>query len=92
VSFSSAHCSRLEIAGRTGWLAGTCFPLATEGGGTLIAGFPDGTYLIGIRRSVRRLLEGYFIAAVVGSLSVASRTCPLAQGNIGLIVMGCSAA
>jgi len=65
------------------------FPAPSEVLGTLIRGFSNRTFLIGMAGSLRRLAVGYTLAAVIGlSLGLAMAQLRWLKETLGLLVLG----
>jgi len=68
------------------------FPAPTRVLESLVQGFRDGTFLIGIRGSLGRLAEGYLISTVIGlTLGLLMAQMRWVKDTFGLVVMGMQA-
>jgi NitT/TauT family transport system permease protein len=65
------------------------FPAPSEVLTTLVRGFADWTFLIGISGSLRRLVQGYFMALLIGlALGLLMARLRWLKETIGLLVLG----
>ena len=81
-----------EAMARLGLWPSYIFPVPTSVFRSLAQGFRDGSFLLAIRGSLGRLLQGYFISIVVGlSLGLVMARIQWLKDTLGLVVMGLQA-
>jgi len=81
-----------EILARTGLWPDYLFPSASKVLSSMVHGFGDRSYVIGVAGSVWRLVQGYAIALVVGlGLGMAMAEVRWLKDTVGLLVMGLQA-
>ncbi len=92
ILFFAAVVAVWESVCRAGFWPPYMFPAPSAVAETLAAGFRDRSFLIGIAGSLRRLLEGYAIATVIGlTLGLLLARVRWLKETLGLLVMGLQA-